>query len=245
MKFRKICRTFILFLVSAGSAVAQEQPIPVPTVQLPYDIVYVRQPRFGDHQNTTWPEVAHPARIDPGADLMLLHPDGSEELLVAGGVGAVTDPVRLVRRPVGLLHAIPRRAARRPTTASAACRTPAPTSSASICTPRHRAAHLRRVHAQHRRRPLRRDPTQSTRRHTRYDRLGYGILNLGPLPAAGRQHRLHQQPQRLRAAHGLTNPTLQLFVMDEDGGNVTQIAPMNIGSALHPTPLRDGRLLFS
>ena len=26
--------------------------------------------------------------------------------------------------------------------------------------------------------------------------------------------------------------------MDEDGGNVTQIAPMNIGSALHPTPLR-------
>jgi hypothetical protein len=30
--------------------------------------------------------------------------------------------------------------------------------------------------------------------------------------------------------------------MDEDGGNVTQIAPMNIGSVLHPTPLRDGRL---
>ncbi len=44
---------------------------------------------------------------------------------------------------------------------------------------------------------------------------------------------------------GLTNPTMQLFVMDEDGGNVTQIAPMNIGSALHPTPLVDGRLLFS
>ncbi len=30
--------------------------------------------------------------IDPGADLMLLHPDGSEEVLVAGGNGAVTDP---------------------------------------------------------------------------------------------------------------------------------------------------------
>ena len=37
-----------------------------------YDIVYVRQPRFGDTTNTTWPEVAHPASIDPGADLMLL-----------------------------------------------------------------------------------------------------------------------------------------------------------------------------
>ena len=33
--------------------------------------------------------------------------------------------------------------------------------------------------------------------------------------------------------------------MDADGGNVTQIAPMNISSALHPTPLRDGRLMFS
>ena len=57
-----------------------------------YDIVYVRQPRFGNNTNTTWPEVAHPAKIDPGADLMLLHPDGSQEVLVAGGVGAVTDP---------------------------------------------------------------------------------------------------------------------------------------------------------
>ena len=57
-----------------------------------YDIVYVRQPRFGDNTNTIWPEVFHPARLDPGADLMLLHPDGSEELLVAGGSGGVTDP---------------------------------------------------------------------------------------------------------------------------------------------------------
>src|SRR5678816_3926605 len=60
---------------------------------VPYDIVYVRQPRFGDNTNTIWPEVFHPARLDPGADLMLLHPDGSEEVLVAGGNGGVTDPL--------------------------------------------------------------------------------------------------------------------------------------------------------
>ena len=59
---------------------------------VPYDIVYVRQPRFGANSNTIWPEVFHPARIDPGADLMLLHPDGTEEVLVAAGNGAVTDP---------------------------------------------------------------------------------------------------------------------------------------------------------
>ena len=28
----------------------------------------------------------------PGTDLMLLHPDGSEEVLVEGGEGAVADP---------------------------------------------------------------------------------------------------------------------------------------------------------
>ena len=57
-----------------------------------YDIVYVRQPRFGDNQNTTWPEIFHPGRIDPGADLMLLHPDGSEEVLVDCTNCSVTDP---------------------------------------------------------------------------------------------------------------------------------------------------------
>src|SRR6266545_2211240 len=57
-----------------------------------YDIVYVRQPRFGDTNNTTWPEVFHPARLDPGADLMLLHTNGMQEVLIAGGNGGVTDP---------------------------------------------------------------------------------------------------------------------------------------------------------
>src|SRR3954471_16384894 len=68
-------------------------PIALPAVPaVPYDIVYVRQPRFGDNTNTIWPEVFHPARLDRGGDLMLLHPDGTEELLVAGGNGSVTDP---------------------------------------------------------------------------------------------------------------------------------------------------------
>lgn len=58
-----------------------------------YDIVYVRQPRYGDARETTWPEVFHPGRIDPGADLVLLRPDGREEILFRGGDGAVTDPV--------------------------------------------------------------------------------------------------------------------------------------------------------
>src|SRR6186997_2665497 len=62
------------------------------TNAVPYDIVYVRQPRFGNNTNTTWPEIFHPASIDPGADLILLHPNGSQEVLVDTTNGAVTDP---------------------------------------------------------------------------------------------------------------------------------------------------------
>ncbi len=66
--------------------------LPLAAAARDYDIVYVRQPRYGDQTPTTWPEVAHPASLEPGADLMLLHTVGCYELLVAGGIGAVTDP---------------------------------------------------------------------------------------------------------------------------------------------------------
>ena len=62
------------------------------TSAVDYDIVYVRQPRYGDNTSTIWPEIFHPARIDAGADLVLLHPDGSEELLVDCTICSVTDP---------------------------------------------------------------------------------------------------------------------------------------------------------
>ena len=163
-------------LVAAVAAPLAAQPVP-------YDIVYVRQPRFGDNTNTTWPEVAHPASIDPGADLMLLHPDGSEEVLVAGGVGAVTDPFvsfdaqwvyyslfsdvrpQAVNYQRGLPYLRRRHLPHPP------------------AEPPDRAAHLPGVHPQHRRRPLRR--IESGRSPGQYDRLGYGILNLGPAPLAG------------------------------------------------------------
>src|SRR6185369_17821038 len=81
-----------LLRVASAVALAVMLCFPATAAAVDYDIVYVRQPRYGDHTNTIWPEVFHPARIDPGADLMLLHPDGSEELLVEGGNGSVTDP---------------------------------------------------------------------------------------------------------------------------------------------------------
>src|SRR6185437_161321 len=76
-------------------------PVPKPlksdrSVKLDYDIVYVRAPRFvtganGKRRPSEWPEIGHPTNIDPGYDLMLLHPDGSEEVLVEGGAGSIAD----------------------------------------------------------------------------------------------------------------------------------------------------------
>ena len=66
-----------------------------PTVKLDYDIVYVRAKRLGDVVHKEFfTEIARPVYMQPGADLMLLHPDGAEEVLVAAGEkGAVQDPV--------------------------------------------------------------------------------------------------------------------------------------------------------
>ena len=66
------------------------------SIKLDYNIVYVRTPRWVDDRGrkrpARWAEFGHPFAVTPGSDLMLLHPDGSEELLVKGGKGAVQDP---------------------------------------------------------------------------------------------------------------------------------------------------------
>src|SRR5262249_4452782 len=63
------------------------------TIKYDYDIVYVRTPRK-DGVRSRWAEVGTPHYMDPGGDLVLLHPDGKEEVLVeAGAEGSVADPV--------------------------------------------------------------------------------------------------------------------------------------------------------
>ena len=78
------------------------EPKPVASdkaVKLDYDIVYVRMPRKGDGVGTNWTEISNPVFMDPGADLILLRPDGSEEVLVKGGADwekwdkAITDTI--------------------------------------------------------------------------------------------------------------------------------------------------------
>ncbi len=58
---RRIALGTLLGVLVLSAAAVLAAPV------VPYDIVYVRQPRYGNATNTTWPEVFHPARIDPGA----------------------------------------------------------------------------------------------------------------------------------------------------------------------------------
>src|SRR5262245_6722580 len=64
-----------------------------PSVKVDYDIVYVRAPRKEASGRSRWAEVGDPRTMEPGADLVLLHPDGSEEVLVpVTGNESVADP---------------------------------------------------------------------------------------------------------------------------------------------------------
>ncbi len=221
-----------------------QSPDAAQTPAVAYDIVYVRQPRRGDNEHIIWPEVFHPAQLEAGADLMLLHPNGSEEVLVRGGNGAVTDPFVSFDgqwvyyayfydlRPEHLNN----QRDNLPYAGSDIFRIQVATRQVQQLThgeftPNTGAGRW--------------DETNPVDPGWDYDRLGYGILNLGPAPVAGGKVVFVSNRNGFAPNKSYTAPTLQLFVMDEDGANVTAIAPMTIGSALHPTPLADGRIMFS
>jgi hypothetical protein len=198
------------------------------SVKYDYDIVYVRAPRRQADGRSKWAEVGDPRTMEPGADLVLLHPDGKEEVLVAAeGNASVADPcVSFDGEWVyyALLHDAVN----------------------------HKGADLYKVHV-------------PTRRVVRLTRQGFtpnagaadwaktplpawGVYNLGPCPLPGGRLAFVSDRNAFRA----TNPgyapnalALQLFVMDDDGGNVECIGHLNLGMALHPAVLQDGRIMFS
>jgi hypothetical protein len=198
------------------------------TVKYDYDIVYVRAPRKEADGKARWAEVGDPRTMEPGADLVLLHPDGSEEVLVAvGPKESVADPAvsfdgewvyyALMHDALG-----------------------------------HKGSDIYKIHVPSRK------VTQLTRQSftpnagaadwSKTPLPEWGVYNLGPCPVPGDRLAFVSDRNAFRA----TNPgyapnalALQLFVMDDDGGNVECIGHLNLGMALHPVILQDGRLMFS
>ncbi|MBI3823612.1 MAG: hypothetical protein HY289_13160 [Planctomycetes bacterium] len=206
-----------------------------PAVKIDYDIVYVRAPRNA----FVYPDVGTPTLVEPGADLMLLHPDGSEELLVEGGKrGSVADPfVSFDGKSVyyAFFYAnhgadiykihVPTRKIVRLTHDGGQ---PAPgTRGANYAVHQDSQVHLMTMMGHH---PSVRDV----------------IYNTGPCPVPGSKvvftSNRHGFVPRIGS---FSSHAFQLTAMDDDGRNVETIGHLNLGCALHPVILKDGRIMFS
>jgi hypothetical protein len=197
------------------------------TVKYDYDIVYVRAPRFVKGkdgkkvQAPVWPNAAEPENLRAPTDLMLLHPDGSEEILVKGGKGAIADPyVSFDAQWVfySYFHDVSG----------------------------HGGADVYKVHVKTHKivRLTRQQWTPNTGAVDGKTTLPQGVYNIHPCPLPGGRVAFISNRDGLKAPR-LAQTALQLFVMVGDGANVEKIGHLNVGQALHPVVLKDGRIIFS
>lgn len=209
-----------------------------PSIRYDYDIVYVRVPRKGDDVVSKWPEIAHPVSMDAGGDLMLLHPDGSEEVLVEGGAGSVTDPAMSFDGEWVFFSRFPDMtiewAGKHPKAGADIYKLHLKTREVvrlthQRFTPNTGAADW---------------STDFVSPEEGKTRIEYGVFNMGPCPLPNGRIVFTSNRDGFRPPKH-DGPTLQLFVMDDDGSNVEPIGHLNIGMALHPLTLKDGRIVFS
>ena len=214
------------------------------SIRYDYDIVYVRAGRAGDEVHKRfYTDFSQPVTMEPGADLMLLHPDGREELLVAGGDGSITDPVvSFDAQWVYFVHLYNLQ-------------------KANQWSPPRSGADIFKIHLKTRRVVKLTDQTftpntgaakwsddfrkpQPGRTH-----FDYGVFNMGPCPLPGGRLAFTSNRDGFRPSKGYPSVALQLFVMDDSddglGRNVEKIGHLNIAGALHPVALTDGRIMFS
>jgi hypothetical protein len=246
-------------LITSGPLVGEDKATPQPlrldpraistdkTVRYDYDIVYVRLPRKGSRnpggkfENPVWAQAGVPLQMHPGADLMLLHPDGSEEVLVAGGKGSVTDPfVSFDGEWVYYSHF-------HDLTNWRNGFVPAPADMYKVHVPTRKIVRLtdggfspNTGAADWAEDGRKGQPGRTTMPHP--------VCNVGPCPLPGGKVIFTSNRNGFISPRSTNNghdSTLQLFVMDDDGSNVEMIGHLNVGSALHPVVLRDGRVMFS
>ncbi len=200
-----------------------------PAVSIDYDIVYVRAPRFGDEKPTRWAEVMNPLAVDAGTDLMLLHPDGSEELLVAGGVGAVADPFVSFDGQWVYYAKFHDQSKQLPWGFPAG------------------GSDIYKIHLGTRKivRLTFQERTPNTGVLSGQEAQASPVFNLGPCPAPRGRVVFTSNRNLFEAPKGYTRGSFQLYAMDDDGQNAEMIGFLNIASALHPAILRDGRVMFS
>lgn len=199
------------------------------TVQYDFDIVYVRAPRpDGKTQNNkyvsrVWGDVRDTRRCAAGSDLVILHPDGSEDVLVDAGANAVVDPY-VSFDAKWVYYSLVQLDEKGNWT------------SADIYKVNVASGEQVRLTQQ--------EFTPNT--GVVRDDIRPGVFNMGPCPVPGGRVVFTSTRNGLISVHRQEPGfAMQLFAMDDDGKNVDYIGRFNHGSALHPTVLRDGRVMFS
>ncbi len=198
------------------------------SVKYDFDIVYVRAPRKEADGRSRWAEVGDPRTMEPGADLVLLRPDGSEKILVpVVGNESIADPfVSFDGKWVfyAKFHDAKN----------------------------HKGSDLYKVHvATGKTIRLTQQvftPNTGAADWSKTPLPSWGVFNLGPCPVPGGKLAFVSDRNAFRASNPGYAPNalaLQLFLMDDDGKNVECIGHMNLGMALHPVILKDGRIMFS
>ena len=215
-----------------------------PDVRIDYDIVYVRALRDGDDKHKRYyTDFSQPVTMEPGADLMLLHPNGSEEVLVEGGEGSITDPVVSFDGKwvyYTKIHYLTKR---------------------SQWSPPPQGADIYKIHLKSRKIVQLTDQTFTpntgaanwSKDHRKGEReetyFGYGVYNMGAYPLPGGKIIFTSNRDGFEPSKGYPAIALQLWVMDDSheglGKNLHKIGHLNIAGALHPVTLRDGRVIFS
>jgi len=254
-------RTLVIIVLLGGAMLsispplaAQDKPLqrplrvdPAPiasdkSIKYDYDIVYVRAPRTAKDKSgkerlaMVWPDASEPLNMHASTDLMLLHPDGKDEMLVAGAGGAIADPyVSFDAQWVYYTHFH------------------------DLAT--RGGADIFKFHVKTRK--IVRLTQQQWTRNTGVPQAGKdsakdGVYNMHPCPLPGGKLAFVSNRDGFMAPRRGNRPAMQLFVMDdpvfplppgEASGvretNVEKIGHLNVGSALHPVILKDGRIIFS
>ena len=197
-------------------------------VKYDYDIVYVRAPRAAKSKDgkerlaMVWPDASEPFSMHASTDLMLLRPDGKGEVLVAGAPGAIADPyVSFDAQWVYYTHF-------------------------HDLTGRG-GADVYKVHVKTRKvvRLTQQQWTRNTGVPQPDKSAPAAVYNMHPCPLPAGRVAFVSNRDGLIAPRKNGGLAMQLFVMDEDGANVEKIGHLNLGSALHPVILKDGRIIFS
>ena len=260
MRFRT--SLFLLAVVTSLSAAFFHTRIQATTAAVDYDIVYVRAPRFGDATNSEWNDTFTPWSPDAGSELVLWHHDtGQHEVIFplqrhidAGlvdtttlGDGAVTDPnVSYDGEEVvfAYFHDAATENSQRKLSYGGS----------DIYTVNLVNGRVKRLTNQEftpntgNGASFSADSSETSGSNPRI-----GIFNSGPayLPhpngvAAGSGDIIFTSTRNNFESndHGPEHRASELFVMDANGDNVERIAAFNLGRALHPVVLTDGRSHF-